>query len=989
MRSQPVKPDRGTLAGRTALEGKIIHISDILADPEYTWQESQKRGGYRTMLGVPLLREGVPIGVLAITRSAQRPFTGSQIDLLKTFADQAVIAIENRRLFEEAQARTEDLAESLQQQTATADVLKVISRSAFDLQTVLDTLVQSTARLCEAEMACIVRPNGDYFTFAANLAFPPKFVELVTTTPISAGRGTLAGRVVAEERTVHIPNVHADPEYTFSEGQKVGGFQSLLGVPLLREGTPIGVVVLARRALRPFTEKQIALVASFADQAVIAIENARLFEELQARTDDLSEALEQQTATSDVLKVISRSTFDLQTVLDTLTKSATKLCTVNQGVIFVRDGDVLRLRASFGFPPAAVEFALAHPMLPNRGSATGRVALEGKPIHIHDVLADPEYSVADYQRTFGYRTVLSVPLLREGTTIGVFTLTSNVVKPFSDKQIELAMTFADQAVIAIENVRLFDELQVRTEDLSESLQQQTATADVLKVISRSTFDLDAVLQTLVGSAARLCDADKATITRQKDGVFYHAESFGFSQEFMEYVKDVPVVPERRTATGRALLERQIVQIADVKADPEYGWEEAYRLGDFRTIIGVPMLREDVPIGVLALTRSEVRPFSEKQIELLSTFADQAAIAIENVRLFDEVQARTQELSVSLEYQTATADVLNVISRSPSELQPVLDAIVQTAARLCSAEYAFIARYVDGKCYLVAGNQVEADHIKYLADRPVAVDRGSVTGRVVLERRTIHVPDVLADPEFDQFEWQRVGKQRTVLGVPLLREDVLIGVIILARTQVEPFDERQIDLVTTFADQAVIAIENVRLFDEIQDKSRQLADASQHKSQFLANMSHELRTPLNAIIGISEMLREDAEALKQDTEPLDRVLGAARHLLALINDILDLSKIEAGRMELHLEAFQVLPLIEDVAKTLALLAAKNSNHLMVECPPDIGTMHADQTRFRQALLNLGSNANKFTEKGSVTIGSNRSSSTDPTGSRLPSPILASA
>jgi len=543
-----------------------------------------------------------------------------------------------------------------------------------------------------------------------------------------------------------------------------------------------------------------------------------------------------------------------------------------------------------------------------------------------------------------------------------------VVKPFTAKQIELVSTFADQAVIAIENARLLNELRQRTDDLAESLRQQTATADVLKVISRSTFDLPTVLQTLVESAARLCDADKATITRQKDGVFYRAEAYGFSREFIEFVQKVPVVPERGTATGRALLEGRVVHIPDVQTDPDYTWAEARRLGGYRTVLGVPMLREGVPIGVLALTRSQVRPFSDRQIELVTTFADQAAIAIENVRLFEDVQARTRELSEALQQQTATADVLNVISRSPARLQPVLDAIVQTAARLCAAEYAFIARCADGRCHLAAGNRMEEEHIRYFAAHPVTIDDTSVTGRVALERQAVHVPDVLADERFAHLEWQRVGRQRTVLGVPLLREDGLLGVIVLARTEVRPFTEKQVELVSTFADQAVIAIENVRLFDEIQDKSRQLAEASRHKSQFLANMSHELRTPLNAIIGVTEMLREDAEDLGRgdEIEPLDRVLGAARHLLALINDILDLSKVEAGRMELHLETFAVGPVVDEAVNTVATLAAKNGNTIEVRQRSAVDSMYSDPMRFRQALLNLVSNANKFTSNGTITI-----------------------
>jgi signal transduction histidine kinase len=460
--------------------------------------------------------------------------------------------------------------------------------------------------------------------------------------------------------------------------------------------------------------------------------------------------------------------------------------------------------------------------------------------------------------------------------------------------------------------------------------------------------------------------------RRDGGSCYLVANHGRSPQFEEYFKERPIAIDRGSLTGRTVLEGKVVHIPDAQSDPEYTMTELMKLDPFRTMLGVPLLREGNPIGVITLTRAMMRPFTKQEIQLVTTFADQAVIAIENARLLNELRQRTDDLTESLQQQTATADVLKVISRSTFDLKSVLQTLVESAARLCDANNAGITRQIDGKLFHAETYGHSPEFKKFLQNLPVEPERGSTTGRALLEGKVIHIPDVQADPEYKWVEAQRLGGYRTMLGVPMLRENVTIGVLTLSRAEVRPFTDKEIELVTTFADQAAIAIENTRLFDEIQDKNRQLQMASENKSQFVSSMSHELRTPLNAIIGLTEMMVTNAPRFgtEKAMEPLQRVNRAGTHLLGLINQVLDLSKIEAGKLELNPQTVQLAPLLEEVIGTARQLADQNKNRLTAEVPDDLGSLIVDPMRLRQILFNLLSNACKFTKEGEVRLKARR-------------------
>ncbi|MEP7183415.1 MAG: GAF domain-containing protein [Betaproteobacteria bacterium] len=839
--------------------------------------------------------------------------------------------------------RTEELSESLDYQTAISEVLRVISQSAADVAPVFEAIMDSAMRLFGTSIAAVFRYDGRLVHLEGTRNWPAEALEDARRNyPAPPNPAMLSGRVILSGRVQTISDAHADPDYDRTTAN-VGQWRRMIGAPMLKDGVTVGVVVVAWPEPGETPQKQADLLRTFADQAVIAIENARLFNETK-------EALEQQTAIAEILRVISSSPGDVRPMLNAVAERALKLCDATESTIVLVDGDRLRCAALFGHTPTLREGEF---MPLTRGSITGRAILDRTVIHMEDLAAASEEAFPvgrELQRRFGHRAILSVPLMREDRAIGAIALWRMEVRPFTGKQIALVKTFADQAAIAIENVRLFNETK-------EALEQQTAIAEILRVISGSPTDVQPVLDAIAERAARLCDASAASMYLTDGGMLRHLASKGPSADPVSNVDALPI--NRESVSGRALLDRKTIEVRDMEAEgSEYplSQEIARRFGH-RTVIVTPMFREGTAVGTILLRRQEVRPFSEREIALLATFGDQAAIALENVRLFNE----TKE---ALDQQRASGEVLSAISSSIADTKPVFDVILKSCERLFAGQNVGVMLVRDdGTLDVAAYTGPGVAELGSMFPRPLARDSGA--GMAILERRLVHLPDIEAEgvPPMARDGARALGNRSLALA-PMLSEGRAIGALWVGRSVAGPFSDKQIALLKTFAEQAVIAIQNARLFREIQDKSRQLEIADKHKSDFLANMSHELRTPLNAIIGFSEVLLEKmfGEVNDKQEDYLKDIHSSGKHLLGLINDILDLSKIEAGRMDLDRSSFEVEQALSNALTLIRERAHRHGIALTLDADPKLGEIVADERKLKQILLNLLSNAVKFTPDG---------------------------
>jgi GAF domain-containing protein len=959
----PMRPTPAHISGRAILTGATAQIPDVALDAQYG-SDLATRFGYRSLLAVPILRGGAPIGVIVIYRNESGSFADKQVGLLQTFADQAVIAIENVRLFTELQTSNRELTTALDTQTATSDILRVISRSQTDVQPVFDAILGSAVRLLGAHTGAVTRIAGDQIALAA------------LTSADDGGEAALRARFPQplHSEDPHAQAIRARVPFNYADAQtdsrwpeaarayaRLRGYRSAVVVPMLRHDEAIGSIGVNRREPGGFADDEIALLKTFADQAVIAIENARLLSELQDKNESLTETLEQQTATSEILRVISSSPTDVQPVFDAIVRSAQALSGANTCVVYLLHGETVSVAAAEGVSPEKeTAWRRQFPRAASRDTVVGRAIHERRAVHAHDLEADPTYRTAP-GRLIGVRTVLAVPIQRDEQPIGAIVVWRTEVKPFSDKQIVLLQTFADQAVIAIENVRLFTELEASNRELTTALDTQTATADILRVISRSQTDVQPVFDAIVANATRLCEAELSGLYLFDGKLIHFAAQHGRTAEEITAAREAfPQPLGQASVSARAILDATVVQVPDVREDSEMA---ASLRALFRTVMAVPMLRDGRPVGTITVARRVVRTFSDDQITLLQTFADQAVIAIENARLLSELQTRTQELTRSVDQLTALGDVGRAVSSS-LDLETVLTTIVSQAVQLSGLDGGTVFEYNEASEEFV--QRATTGSARVLAGRAAVRKGEGVVGRTAVTFEPVEVWDIRVEGAYESRLREALVEAgvRAIIAVPIIREGRLLGGFAVNRNAPGKFPPETVELLRTFATQSALAIQNARLFREVADKSAQLEAASRHKSEFLANMSHELRTPLNAIIGFSEILAEKmfGDINEKQTEYLHDILESGRHLLSLINDILDLSKVEAGRMELEPTDFDLPSAIDNALILVRERATRRGITLGHSVDEGLRTIRGDERKVKQVLLNLLSNALKFTPEG---------------------------